>query len=96
MAQVQFKAKIERIKNMDGSLAYERIKVPSLTRSHCDMPAFRSHKHFATFANSDMFPSMLHRAAAHYGVQNYIRLDRIPAGVAIDASGFLARVSFDL
>ena len=41
MATITFKGKVERMEHVDGSLAYDYIRVPVLARSHCDMPAFR-------------------------------------------------------
>lgn len=98
MARISFKAKIEPVYNMDETLAYQIIRVPVLERRHCDMPAFRQHPKYGSYANSDLFPGMLNRIrkdrlVGQYG--NTIRLDRLPEGVSVDASGFLVVVSFD-
>ena len=95
MATIQFKAKPETIYNMDGTVAYRRVKVPTLARSHCDMHAFRSHKKYGSYANSDLFPGMLKRIKAER-TGGYIRLDRVPDGVTVDVSGYLACVSFEV
>jgi hypothetical protein len=95
-ASVSFRAKVRRVYNADETLAYEYVPVPKLGRSHCDMNAFRSHRRFGAYANSDLFPAMLRRAADAIGVNNVLRLDRVPEGVTVDTSGFLAVVSFDL
>jgi hypothetical protein len=96
MPTVQFKSKVNKVYEMDGTLAYEYLQVPKLTRSHCDMHAFRMHKRFGSYANSDLFQSMLTRAVAQQGVKITIRLDRIPPTVTIDTSGFLAKVSIEV
>lgn len=95
MAKIQFRAKVETIYNMDETVAYRRVKVPTLTRSHCDMNAFRSHKKYGSYANSDLFPGMLKRIKADR-TGDYIRLDRVPEGVTVDTSGYLAYVAFDV
>jgi len=96
MATVRFKAKPESIYNMDDSLAWVQIKVPKLEKRHCDMSAFRSHPKFSGFANSDMFPAMLRRAAKAAGIGDTIRFDRpLPEGVKVDCSGFLAVVTIE-
>ena len=96
MATVSFKAKPETIHNADGSVSFQRVKVPALSRKHCDMAAFRDHPKLGVYANSDLFDSALRRSLTPLGIGAYIRLDRIPPGVAIDASGFLASVTIDI
>lgn len=96
MASVTFKAKIDDIHFADGSLAYRMLKVPALKRNHCDMSAFRSHRKFGSYANSDLFPAMLARAVKDAGVGAVIKLNSVPPCVTIDASGFLASVTIDL
>lgn len=83
---------------MDGSLARRYISVPKLTRSHCDMEAFRLHPKFGTFANSDLFPSLLSNLARETlgGDGKTLRLDKIPPNVTIDEAGFLATVTIEL
>lgn len=100
MARVTFRAKTEKVFNMDGSLAYERIKVPVLRTIHCDMAAFRAHPRFGGIVNSDLFPNLLKRQAraklALGDYSDHIRLDKIPDGVTVDRSGFLAEISFEV
>lgn len=93
---IQFKAKPETIYNQDNSVAYRRIKVPQFTNSHCNMQAFRMHPKYGAFANSDLFPGVLRRIRTTvFGEgRDYFRLDRIPQGVTVDETGFLAVVSF--
>ena len=94
MASIEFRAKVETIYNMDDTVAFQRIKVPTLDRKHCDMAAFRKHPKFGGFANSDMFKNVLARIKRDR-LGDYVRLDRIPEGVTVDTSGFLALVSLD-
>ena len=93
MPNITFRAKVEKIYNMDDTLAFERIKVPSITRSHCDMAGFRNHKKIGAYANSDLFKNLISTAIRDLGVSDYVRLDKAPPSVAIDTSGFLAKVT---
>ena len=96
MPNVTFKAKIRTVYNMDETPAWRDVKVPKLARAHCDIAAFRVHPKYGAYANSDLFPTMLARAVKSIGIGEYIRLDKIPAGVSIDASGFLAHVTISI
>lgn len=96
MPAIEFKAKPETIYNTDETIAFVRIKVPAIERRHCDMNAFRTHPRFGSYANSDLFPSMIRRALKDSGVGDYIRLDKIPECASVDASGFLARVVIEI
>ena len=73
--------------------------MPVLARSHCDMAAFRTHPKFGDLANSDLFPNVLSRIRRDRLVGAYsdhLRLDRLPKGVTVDSSKFLAVVSIDV
>ncbi len=96
MAKVEFKSKVRKVYNVDDTLAYCYLDVPELNRQHVNMSEFRQHPKFGPYANSDLFPSMLRRAAEALGVKDRIKMDAIPAGVAINTRNFLAVVSFDL
>lgn len=97
MPNVTFRAKVESVYNPDGeSVAFRMFKVPAIKRAHCDMDAFRRHARFGPYANSDMFPGLLRRQLAEQGIKETIRMDRLPACVSVDESGFLARVTIDL
>jgi hypothetical protein len=96
MATIQFKAKAHRVENADGTLAYMMIDFPKLTRSHCDMAAFRQHPRYGGIANSDLFPNALSRIASDIAPAAFIRTDRVPDGVDVDLSGFLARVTIEV
>ena len=95
MATIKFKAKAYDVRNVDGSLAFSAVNVPTLTRSHCDMNAFRSHPKFGGLANSDLFPNVLSRIKLDR-LGERIRFDKIPEGVTVDASGFLAIVTVNV
>lgn len=94
MAEISFKAKVETIVNMDGTVAYQRVKVPVLDRKHCDMNAFRRHPKLGGLANSDLFKNAL-AYIRRTQLGEYIRLDRVPEGVSVNTAGYLAVVSFD-
>lgn len=95
MATITFKTKAVRFENADGSDRHLRVKVPTLTRKHCDMPAFRQHLQFGSYANSDLFPGILARIrtglVAHTG--EWLRLDALPENVTADTSGFLTKIT---
>ena len=95
MARISFRGKIETVYNVDESIAWRFVKVPELARRHCDMNAMRRHPKFGGLANSDLFPNLLKRIKADK-LGETVRLDRIPNGVTVDTSGFLAVVSLDV
>jgi hypothetical protein len=96
MTTITFRAKIKTVYNVDGTIAWQQIKVPKLTHAHCDMHAMRSHKHYGSYANSTLFSGLLQNIGKaisdHYSC---IRLHSLPESVTVDASGFLAKVSID-
>lgn len=96
MPAITFKAKVEPIRNMDDTLAYELIKAPAIERRHCDMDAFRRHPKFGSYANSDLFKNLISRQLKLAEVGTHLRLDRLPACVSVDRSGFLASVTIEL
>jgi hypothetical protein len=96
MARIQFKGKVQRVTNMDDTLAYEYIQVPVLDRKHCDMAAFRSHAKYGGYANSDLFKGMLARIRSDRFGSGMLKLSAIPEGVNVDTSGFLAVVSIEV
>lgn len=93
MPNITFRGKIVQVFHPDDTLAYELIKVPRLERRHCDMDGFRRHPRYGGLANSDLFPAMLVRIAKTMGLGDHIRLDRLPEGVGVDRSAFLATVT---
>jgi hypothetical protein len=95
MAAISFRAKPETVYTMDGAPAFQRIRVPVLTRAHCDMAAFRKHPKYGGLANSDLFKNVLARLRRDF-TGDYIRLDRVPEGVTLDTSGFLATVTLEV
>lgn len=94
MATIRFKGKVENVRNADKTIAYQFIRVPTLTPKHCDMSAFRSHPKFGMLANSDFFSGVLSRIRADIvGNGLGLRLDRIPPNVTVDTSSFMATVT---
>jgi hypothetical protein len=92
-ATIQFKAKVHTMNYVDETFAYQYIPIPSFTRGHCNMPAFRSHAKYGSFANSDLFQGVLNKIKKNtFGDTKWLRLDRIPENVTVDLSGFLAHV----
>ncbi|ATY17142.1 hypothetical protein CU254_41945 (plasmid) [Amycolatopsis sp. AA4] len=94
-ATIKFRAKPETLYNVDGTCDYTRIKVPEIGIRHCAMSEFRSHATLRGLANSDLFPRALRGVLKQMGIAvgGYIRLDQLPDGVTVDASGFLAAVT---
>ena len=97
---ITFKAKRRKVEYAGHpELHSEYLEVPTIERKHCDMNAFRSHEKYHSYANSDLFPGMLERIAKEKlcfrDHDRTLRLDRIPPGVTVDASGFLLSISFD-
>jgi len=93
MATIRFKGKIKTVYNMDGTPAYDCIRVPEFTTRHCDMNAFRSHPKFGALANSDLFLGVLRRLRHETFKGDYLRMDRVPPCVEVETSGFLATVT---
>ena len=97
MATIQFKTKIHSLDYVDGTFAYKYIKVPELTRSHCDMDSFRRHPKYCDFVNSDLFKNILTKIRRdRVNLDGWIRLDKLPEGVSIDTKGFLAVVTIEV
>ena len=100
MARITFKGKVRDVYEADGkAVAWRYTQVPEFSRPHCDMNAFRSHKLYGGLANSDLFKNVLGRIRREkFGKLDpvILRLDRVPAGVSVDTSGFLAVVSFEV
>lgn len=95
MARIEFKGKPETIYNVDGTVAFQRIKIPELKRSHCDMNAFRSHNKYGAYANSDLFLNLLAKIKRER-LGDYVRLDRVPEGVSVVPGPFLFSVSIEV
>jgi len=96
MARISFKTKIRQVYYPDDSPAYRVAAVPVLKRAHCDMAAFRQHPKWGGFANSNLFPGILARIRRDVFGGESIRMDRIPVGVTVDESGFLATISAEV
>lgn len=91
MARITFKAKPRDIWNATGeTVEFTTIAVPVLKRSHCDMAAFRCHRKYGGFANSDMFPAMLARIRRDiFGGRDWFKLESPPEGVTIQPGSLL-------
>jgi len=101
MTTVTFKGKIRTRHYADGAFAYQYITVPSINSSHYDKQDFFEHPKLAAIANSDLMKPAINKMVKTKLFPNLIttkelRLDRIPDGVNVDASGFLATVTVDL
>lgn len=93
MATITFKAKKQKMGNMDGTLAYEYVSFPILDRKHCDMQEFRQHTKYGPYANSDLFKGMLAGIRKDLLKGEFLRLDTLPSNVSLDDSGFLAVIT---
>lgn len=95
MARITFKGKVHQVNFVDGTPAYTCIKIPTLTRNHCNMHEFRIHPIYGSYANSDLFPAILNRIKTEmFGEYvQYIKPTNLPANVTVDTSGFLAVVT---
>lgn len=93
---ITFRAKIETILNPDMTVAYRRIKVPTITKNHCDMNTFQTHPRLCSYTNSNMFESLVRRELDRQGLTGYIRLDNLRPNVTVDETAFLAIVTIRL
>lgn len=94
---IQFKGKVRTVYNLDDTVAWQYVAVPkAFTSAHWDKNEWRKSRKFGPYANSDLFPSMVKRAVKALGVGDAIRLDRVPEGVLVDTSGFLAVASITI
>ena len=96
MATITFKAKINSVYTHDDKLSYGYIKVPIFKKHHCDMNAFRQHRKYGSFVNSNIFNNLLARLHRQYFPQGILKLHNIPDGVAVDSSGFLTTVTIEV
>lgn len=94
--RITFKGKVRRTVYVDGTLAYEYIKVPTLHAKHCDMSAARKHPKYGVFANSALFAGQLAGIKRRYFPKGEVRLNALPDGVSVDTSGYLAVVTVDV
>lgn len=99
-AAITFKAKPISVLDCEtGAIAYRLIRIPELTRKHCDMEAMRKHPRFGGLANSDLFPNVLKQIRRNILGSPYreeLRLDQLPPNVTVDESGFLATVTITI
>lgn len=100
-ASISFKGKPIRVFNHDDTLAYIYVKVPTLTRSHCNMQSFRSHPKYGAYANSDLFPGMLNRIRdAQFpdtvNGKRVLRLDNIPENITVIQGAVLLTIALNV
>jgi hypothetical protein len=98
MARITFKAKPVKVWEASGeTIAFHELRVPVFGRQHCDMAAFRSHRKYGAFANSDMFPAMLARIRRDtFSGRDCFKLESPPAGISIEPGGLLYTVSIEV
>lgn len=102
--QIRFKGKAREMRYTDGALASRYVEVPTLERRHVvDIADARRSRRFGPYANSDLFPGMIRRAAVAAGVKEVsdgkYRVDLTkpaPDGMTIDTTGFLVEVTIDV
>lgn len=93
MAKVIFKTKAQVLH--DGDQTVRMFNIPKITRSHCDMHAFRTQAPFSNYANSDLFLGLINRELKKLYPSGYIRSDRLTSNTEIKP-GFLTQVSIEL
>lgn len=85
---VSYKTKIRQFSDGVKYIDYKK----SISRHDCNL---QPHQHY--YFNSDMFPSMLKRAAlVAQNNREWCRLSDLPESVIIDESGFLATVTLKI
>ena len=96
MPVISFKAKVQTMYHPDDTEAYKFVKLPKITRSHCDMSSFRSDQNFRSYANSDLLLKLVEKSMSRLGLGEIIRLDNLPNGISVDTEGFLYKVSITI
>lgn len=97
MAKITFKCRpVAEIMPDNTDTGVFIIYLPKFERKHCDMHAFRAHKKYGAYANSDLFRSILARISRDIAPFGHIRTDNVPDNVTIDNSGFLWKVEIDV
>lgn len=89
-ASLTFKTKAVPLR--DGDATIDSYKIPTITRAHCDMPAFRIHPRFGGLANSDLFLGMINRHLKNMYPSGWIRADKLNSQTALQ-SAFLTTVT---
>ena len=94
---IEFKSKpSEHCIIVDGkAVIVYGVKVPVIKRSHCDMNLFRNSKTFGSYANSDLFLSMLARFMRENKVVKVVDIENPPSYCTVK-KGFMSVVSIDL
>ena len=92
---ITFKGKVKPVYFIDGSLAWEGLPLPKKLSPYANKSAFRTSKRFGSYANSDLFESILQREIKRLGVRDYLRIGSLPDCVTIEL-GFLATVTITI
>lgn len=95
MARISFKAKTQEIQDLRDKTWRSSVRVPRIKKSHCDMEAFRRHKRYRAYANSDLFEGMINGYVKRLFPDGWVRLDELPPGVEVFA-GFLVTVNIEI
>jgi hypothetical protein len=94
---IEFKCKAqERQIIVDGTFKTAIcVRVPDITKMHCDMNAFRNSKKFGSWANSDLFTAIVKRELRNLDIGKFIDIDNLPDYISIKP-GFLTVTTIDL
>lgn len=98
-AKITFKAKPYHLEGVYSGEPdpHDRVKVPELKRSHCDMAAFRARgDRWGALANSDLFPNLLAAKRREIAPQGFLRLDRLPEGVTATPGALLTTITIEV
>ena len=97
MAKITFKVRpVAEIMPDNSDTGIFIIYVPEFKRSHCDMHAFRMHKKYGAYANSDLFTGMLARIRRDIAPFGWIKTDNVPENITIDKSRFLWKIEVEV
>lgn len=96
MAKISFRTKMIKVHNPDDTFAFTQINVPEFKRHHCDMAAFRAHPKYRSYANSDLFNSILKRIKRDIAPSGWWKFEELPIGVTVETNGFFATFTFEV
>lgn len=94
MAKIQFKGKATKLWISDDQFIME-VKIPKLTRNHCDMSAFRDHGKYRSYANSVLFEGMINGEIKKLYPAGYVRLNKLTDNTTI-SEGYLTQVTIEI
>lgn len=93
--QIVFKTKFKPVRYVDGSRAHEGASLPKQLSPYADKDAFRRSRRFGSYANSDLFESLLQREMKRLGVPGYLKLGQLPECVTVE-TGFMSTVTIHI